>query len=59
MTRPSEYVNLLQIGAFKEAASSKDSIEQFMRNAQELLAASKTGLGASPRFLLALRPTLG
>ena len=53
MTRPAEYENLLKLGSFKEAASSTESIEQFMRNAQELAAAAKTGLGASPQFLLA------
>ena len=53
MARPSEYENLLKLGSFKEAASSKESIKQFMQNAQELLAATKVGLGASPQFLLA------
>lgn len=53
MTRPVEYDNLLKIGTFKEAASSKDSIEQFMRTAQELLTSGKAGLMDSARFLLA------
>jgi hypothetical protein len=53
VARPAEYDNLLKVGSFKEAASSKESIEQFLQTAQELLAASKTGLGPAPRFLLA------
>lgn len=53
MARPIEYENLLKVGSFKEAASSQESIKQFMQNAQELLAATKAGLGASPQFLLA------
>lgn len=53
MARPAEYENLLKLGVFKEAAASKESIDQFMHSAQEMATAAKAGLGAAPRFTLA------
>jgi hypothetical protein len=41
MARPAEYENLLRIGAFKDAASSPDSIAQFLTTAQEFSASAK------------------
>ena len=53
MIRPIEYDNLQKLGSFKKAVSSKESIEQFMKTAQEHQAASKVVMGASSQFLLA------
>lgn len=53
MSRPLEYENLVKTGAFKEAASSEASIEQFLRTADEMCAAAKAPLASSARFLLA------
>lgn len=36
MARPPEYDSLLKIGSFKEAASDKNSIAQFLRTADDM-----------------------
>lgn len=53
MPRPIEYEGLLKIGSLKEAASSRDSIAQFLRTAGDMVAAAKFPLPHSARFLLA------
>lgn len=53
MSRPAEYDNLLKTGAFKEAVSSKDSIAQFIRTADEMQVAARTPMPESARFALA------
>lgn len=53
MPRPPECDNLLKIGSFKEAASSKDSITQFLRTADDMIAAAKLPMPDSARFFLA------
>lgn len=52
MARPAEYDNLLRTGSFKEAVASKDSIAQFLRNADEMLEGAKSRLPDSATFLL-------
>lgn len=53
MPRPPEYDGLLKIGSFKEAVSSKDSIAQFLRTADDMMAAAKIPMPDSARFFLA------
>lgn len=53
MPRPSEDDALLKIGSFKEAVTSAGSIAQFLRTAEDMVAASGTALPDSARFLLA------
>jgi hypothetical protein len=53
MPRPPEYDALLKIGSFKEAVSSKDSLAQFLNTADEMVAAAKSPIPNSARFLLA------
>jgi hypothetical protein len=57
MARPAEYENLLRIGAFKDAASSPDSIAQFLNTAQEFSASAKMVQAQSVRFALAYEGT--
>ena len=57
MARPAEYENLLRIGAFKDAASSPDSIAQFLTTAQEFSASAKMVQAQSVRFTLAYEGT--
>lgn len=53
MTTPAEYENLLRTGSFKESISDADSIDQFLRNADELLAGAGSSMPDSARFILA------
>jgi hypothetical protein len=53
VARPTEYENLLKIGAFTEAICSEESIAQFLQAAQEMLTASSANLGVGPIFTLA------
>lgn len=53
MPRQPEYDRLLRIGTFKEAASSPDSIVQFLRTADDMLAATAQPIPDSARFILA------
>ncbi len=53
MTRPPEYDNLLKIGAFKDAVSSKESRNQFVRTAEDMQASANVPMLDSARFLLA------
>lgn len=53
MTRPVEYDNLIEKGAFKPATIDQNSIAQFMRSAEEMLVTSKATTSAAPRFTLA------
>ena len=52
MARPVEYDNLVRTGALKDAVSSPDSMAQFIRNAEQMLAAAQLGLPEAPRFAL-------
>lgn len=53
MPRPPEYDALLKIGSFKQAVSSNDSIAQFLRTADDMVAAAKLPMPDSARFFLA------
>ena len=53
MPRPPEYDGLLKIGSFKEAVSNKDSIAQFLRTADDMVAAAKSPMPDSARFFRA------
>ncbi|MEO6276968.1 hypothetical protein [Roseateles sp.] len=53
MPRPVEYDGLLKIGSFKPAASSPASLAQFLRTADDMLAATQSVMPESARFLLA------
>jgi hypothetical protein len=53
VARPTEYDNLVGTGAFKEAVASKNSIEQFVRTAQEMQAGAQAPMPDSARFFLA------
>lgn len=52
MARPAEYDNLLRAGSFKEAVASKESIAQFLHNADDMLAGARSSVPDSARFLL-------
>lgn len=53
MARPIEYENLLKAGSFKDAVASAESIGQFLRNADDMLAGAAAPVPDSARFLLA------
>lgn len=53
MARPPEYEGLLKIGSFKEAASDKNSVAQFLRTADDMAAAAAGPMPDSARFHLA------
>ena len=53
MTRPPEYDNLLRVGHLKRAVSSRESIDQFVRTAEEMQAGAESPMPNSARFLLA------
>lgn len=53
MPRPLEYDNLLKIGSFKEAVSNKASIAQFLRTADDMVAAAALPMPHSAKFFLA------
>lgn len=44
---------MLKVGSLKEAVSSRDSIAQFLRTADDMLAATRNPMVDSARFLLA------
>ncbi|MBW4047710.1 MAG: hypothetical protein HIU89_07200 [Proteobacteria bacterium] len=52
MARPVEYDNLVRTGSLKDAVSTQDSIAQFIRAAEQMLAAAQSGLPEAPRFTL-------
>lgn len=53
MPRSAEYDNLLKVGSFKDAVSTKDSIAQFLQTADEMAAGAKASIPESARFFLA------
>lgn len=53
MPRPAEYDNLIERGALKNAASTPESVAQFMRTASQMQAAALPQLPAAVRFTLA------
>lgn len=53
MARPTEYDNLVKIGQLKDADSSPDSIAQFLKTAQDMLADAQANARASTKFFLA------
>lgn len=57
MARPAEYDNLLKIGSCKAALSNKESIEPFLRTADEMFTGSKAPMPESAKFFLAYEGT--
>jgi hypothetical protein len=53
MTRPPEYDNLLRVGHLKKAVSSRESIGQFVRTAEEMKTGAELPMPNSARFFLA------
>jgi hypothetical protein len=49
VARPVEYDNLLKVGSFKVAASSREAITQFLRTADDMLAGAQIALPDAAR----------
>jgi hypothetical protein len=52
VARPVEYDNLIRTGSLKDAVSTKESIEQFIRAAEQMSTAAKAEMPEAPRFTL-------